>query len=144
LEKVRAPRRGESLSFAVPEGSAFALIGANGAGKTTTIKIVMNILQATHGTAEVLGVDSCRLSPRELAQIGYVSENQDMPPRLSVEEFVAHLRPFYPTWDTELEKALLRQLRLPLERRIRDLSHGMRLKIAATSSLHRLEQGPGG
>ena len=125
----------KGLSFAVPEGSAFALIGANGAGKTTTIKIVMNILQATHGTAEVLGVDSCRLSPRELAQIGYVSENQDMPPRLSVEQFVAHLRPFYPTWDTELEKALLRQLRLPLERRIRDLSHGMRLKMALACAL---------
>jgi ABC-2 type transport system ATP-binding protein len=125
----------KGLSFAVPEGSAFALIGANGAGKTTTIKIVMNILQATHGTAEVLGVDSCRLSPRELAQIGYVSENQDMPPRLSVEQFIAHLRPFYPTWDTELEKALLRQLRLPLERRIRDLSHGMRLKMALACAL---------
>ena len=35
----------QGLSFAVPEGSAFALIGANGAGKTTTIKVLMNILE---------------------------------------------------------------------------------------------------
>lgn len=125
----------KGLSFAVPEGSAFALIGANGAGKTTTIKILVNILQATHGTAEVLGVDSRRLSPLELAQIGYVSENQDMPPRLSIEQFLAYLRPFYPTWDTELEKVLLRQLRLPLQWRIRDLSHGMRLKMALACAL---------
>src|SRR5215472_3272215 len=123
------------LSFAIPEGSAFALIGANGAGKTTTIKILMNILQATRGTAEVLGIDSRRLSSRELAQIGYVSENQDMPQRLTVEQFQAYLRPFYPTWDPELEKNLLRQLRLPLERRIRDLSHGMRLKMALACAL---------
>ena len=123
------------LSFAVPEGSAFALIGANGAGKTTTIKILMNILHATGGTAEVLGIDSRRLSPRELARIGYVSENQDMPPRMTVEQFVAYLRPFYPTWDAELEKSLLRQLRLPGERRIRDLSHGMRLKMALACAL---------
>jgi ABC-type multidrug transport system ATPase subunit len=39
------------------------------------IKILMNLLQATSGSAAVLGVDSKRLSPRELAQIGYVSEN---------------------------------------------------------------------
>lgn len=123
------------LSFAVPEGSAFALIGANGAGKTTTIKILMNILHATRGTAEVLGIDSRTLSPRELAQIGYVSENQDMPHRMTVEQFIAYLRPFYPTWDARLEKTLLRQLRLPLERRIRDLSHGMRLKMALACAL---------
>ena len=43
------------LSFSVPEGSAFALIGANGAGKTTTIKILMNIIEPTHGSATVLG-----------------------------------------------------------------------------------------
>src|SRR5215472_11712398 len=123
------------LSFAVPEGSAFALIGANGAGKTTTIKILMNILHASGGMAEVLGVDSRRLSPRELAQIGYVSENQDMPPRMRVDEFIAYLRPFYPTWDAALEKTLLRQLRLPPERRIRDLSHGMRMKMALACAL---------
>jgi len=111
------------------------LIGANGAGKTTTIKILMNILHATGGTAEVLGIDSRRLSPRELAQIGYVSENQDMQHRMTVEQFLAYLRPFYPTWDAELEKALLRQLRLPGERRIRDLSHGMRLKMGLVCAL---------
>jgi ABC-2 type transport system ATP-binding protein len=125
----------EDLSFAVPEGSAFALIGANGAGKTTTIKVLMNILEPTRGSATVLGVDSRKISPRELAQIGYVSENQDMPERLTVAQFLAYLRPFYPTWDTELEKSLLRQLRLPVDRRIGNLSHGMRLKMALACGL---------
>src|SRR5277367_2290297 len=87
------------LSFDVPEGSAFALIGANGAGKTTTIKVLMNILEPTRGSAMLLGVNSQKISPKELAQIGYVSENQDMPSRLTVGEYVAYLRPFYPTWD---------------------------------------------
>ena len=78
----------------MPEGRAFALIGANGAGKTITIKVLINIIEATLGSATVLGVDSRRLSPRELAQIGYVSENQDMPSRLTLGEYVAYLRPF--------------------------------------------------
>lgn len=85
----------QDLSFAVPEGSAFALIGANGAGKTTAIKVLMNILEPTRGNATVLGVDSRKISPRELAQIGYVSENQDMPEKLTVEQFFTYLRPFY-------------------------------------------------
>src|ERR1700719_2882759 len=123
------------LSFSVPEGSAFALIGANGAGKTTTIKVLMNIIEPTRGSATLLGVDSRKVSPRELAQIGYVSENQDMPSRLTVGEYVAYLRPFYPAWDRELEASIARQLRLPLERKIGDLSHGMRLKMALMCAL---------
>jgi len=77
------------LSFTVPEGSAFALIGANGAGKTTTIKVLMNIIEPTRGSVSVMGVDSKKLSPRELCRIGYVSENQDMPARLIVSEYLA-------------------------------------------------------
>jgi ABC-2 type transport system ATP-binding protein len=123
------------LSFAVPEGSAFALIGANGAGKTTTIKVLMNILEPTRGSAAVLGVDSRKLSPRQLARIGYVSENQDMPEKLTVGEFLAYLRPFYQTWDCDLEKSILDQLRLPLERKIGDLSHGMRMKMSLACAL---------
>src|SRR5580698_11215101 len=91
------------LSFSVPEGSAYALIGENGAGKTTAIRILMNILEAERGSAAVLGVDSRRISPRELAQIGYVSENQDIPNALTVAEYLDYLRPFYPTWDRALE-----------------------------------------
>ena len=123
------------LNFEVPEGSAFALIGANGAGKTTTIKVLMNILEPSRGSMEVLGIDSRKLSPKELAQIGYVSENQEMPSRLTVAEYVAYLRPFYATWDRELEQTIAKQLRLPVERRIGDLSHGMRMKMALLCAL---------
>src|ERR1700733_7781851 len=87
------------LSIAVPEGSAFALIGANGAGKSTTIKTLMNIISPSQGSATILGVDSRKMSPKELAQIGYVSENQEMPRRMTVGGYIVYLRPFYPTWD---------------------------------------------
>jgi ABC-2 type transport system ATP-binding protein len=123
------------LSFEVPDGSAFAIIGANGAGKTTTIKVLMNILEPTQGSATVLGVDSRKLSIRELAQIGYVSENQDMPSRLTVEEYTNYLRPFYSTWDRDLERTIAKQLRLPFDRKIGNLSHGMRMKMALMCAL---------
>jgi ABC-2 type transport system ATP-binding protein len=95
----------------------------------------MNIIEPTQGKATILGVDSRRISPDELSRIGYVSENQDMPERLTVAEYLAYLRPFYPKWDRDLEASILRQLRLPPTRRIGHLSHGMRMKMALACAL---------
>ncbi|HTY94103.1 MAG TPA: ABC transporter ATP-binding protein [Steroidobacteraceae bacterium] len=123
------------LSLAVPEGSAYALIGANGAGKTTAIKVLMNIIEPTSGTTRILGVDSRRLGVAQLQQVGYVSENQMLPARLTVAQYLDYLRPLYPTWDRALEKSILEELQLPPQRRIGDLSHGMRMKMALASAL---------
>jgi ABC-2 type transport system ATP-binding protein len=123
------------LEFAVPEGSAFALVGPNGAGKTTTIKILVNLLEPSRGNAAILEVDSRSISPRQLADIGYVSENQDLPGRLTVEEYVDYLRPFYRRWDHALEMSMRRELQLRATRKIQDLSHGMRIKMALVCAL---------
>ncbi len=123
------------LCLDVPEGSIYGLVGPNGAGKTTTIKLLMNILRPTAGRSEVLGVDSRRLSPREFARIGYVSENQEMPDWMTVSYFLGYWRHFYPDWDAGLATELARQFDLPLDRKLRNLSHGMRMKAALASSL---------
>jgi ABC-2 type transport system ATP-binding protein len=125
----------DRLNLDVPEGSVYALIGSNGAGKTTAIKILMNIHQPTSGRAEALGVDSRKLSPREFQQIGYVSENQEMPEWMTVGYFLAYLKPFYPTWDDARAAELLRQFDLPLDRKLKHLSRGMKMKAALASSL---------
>ncbi len=125
----------KGLEFDVSEGSAFALVGPNGAGKTTTIKILMNLLESSRGSATVFGIESRSISARELADIGYVSENQDLPGRLTVEEYLDYLRPFYRRWDNAIEKSMLRDLQLPPTRKIRDLSHGMRMKMGLVCAL---------
>ena len=129
---VRAVRQ---LNLEVPQGAIYALVGPNGAGKTTAIKVLMNILQPTRGTAEVLGIDSSRLRGGSFAQIGYVSENQQQPEWMRVDQFFNYLRPFYPTWDRQLESSLIRQMQLPLDRKLRHLSRGMKMKAALASSL---------
>ena len=123
------------LTLEVPEGSVFALLGPNGAGKSTAIKTVMNILRATSGRAEILGVDSRRLGPAEFARIGYVSENQQMPEWMTVGAFLAYCKPFYPTWNDEDAVSLLRAYGLPFDRPLKSLSRGMRVKAALASSL---------
>jgi ABC-2 type transport system ATP-binding protein len=130
--RVRALR---DVSLTVEEGSATALIGANGAGKSTLIRTLMNLYDPTSGSATVLGVDSRKLSPRELAQIGYVAESQEMPAQFTVGGYVEYLRPFYRTWDRDLEASLLARLRLPTDRAIGALSHGMRMKMGLLCAL---------
>ncbi len=123
------------LTLAVPAGSVFALLGPNGAGKTTTLKVLMNLLQPTTGVARVLGVDSRKLRERELAQIGYVSENQQLPLWMTVRQLLDYCRPFYPTWDRSLEATLLKQFALPESRKLSQLSRGMLMKASLLSSL---------
>ena len=123
------------LDLCVETGSVCALLGPNGAGKSTTIKLLMNLLRATAGRATVLGVDTRRLGPSQLAQIGYVSENQKLPLWMTVRQFLDFCRPFYPTWDRALERQLLGQFALPLDRRLSHLSRGMVMKASLLSSL---------
>ncbi len=92
----------DELSLTVPAGSICGFIGANGAGKTTTLKLLMNLIRPNSGRATVLGVDSQRLGPTQLAQIGYVSENQQLPDWMTVRQLLAYCKPFHPTWDDAL------------------------------------------
>ena len=125
----------DHLDLTVPEGSIYALIGPNGAGKTTLIKTLVNILRPSSGIASVLGVDSRKLSPQQFAQVGYVSENQEMPEWMTVSYFLNYLRPFYPTWDDARASEMLKQFDLPLDRKLSQLSRGMKMKAALVSSL---------
>ncbi len=125
----------ESLSIEIPEGGIYGLIGPNGAGKSTTIKILMNIIRAASGRAELLGVDSTRIKAAELARIGYVSEDQEAPRWMTVEGLMAYLKPFYPGWDDALAGELIGDFNLPPKCKIGELSRGMRMKAALASVL---------
>jgi ABC-2 type transport system ATP-binding protein len=125
----------EDLTLQVPTGSIFALVGPNGAGKTTTIKVLMNLMQPTRGTATVLGRDSRGLDVPTLQRIGYVSENQKLPDHLTPAALLDYCRPFYPTWDNALAERLQQTLNLPMAGRLRTLSRGTRMKAALLSAL---------
>jgi ABC-2 type transport system ATP-binding protein len=125
----------DRVGLAVPEGAIYALVGANGAGKTTLIKILMNILRPSEGRGTVLGVESADLRGKALRRIGYVSENQEFPEWMTVGAMLAYLRPFYPGWDRGLEQELVRQFDLPLERKLKHLSRGQRMKAAMAGAL---------
>ena len=125
----------KNFSLEVPKGSIFAFLGPNGAGKTTVIKMLMNMIRPTSGIARMLGTDTFRLGPAELARIGYVSENQELPEWMTVQQLIDYCRPMYPTWDEELCRQLVRQFDLPLEQKLKTFSRGMKVKASLLSSL---------
>lgn len=123
------------VSLSVPKGAVYALVGENGAGKTTTLRMLVNILTPDRGAALVLGVDSRHLARREFLRLGYVSENQTLPDRLTVAQYFRYLRSLYPNWDRRLEAELLGRFALPDDRALGNLSHGMRMKAMLAGAL---------
>jgi ABC-2 type transport system ATP-binding protein len=134
-KKFRSMSALNQVNLTVPEGAIYALLGGNGAGKTTLIKLLMNIFQPTFGRAQVMGIECRHLAGKDFQRIGYVSENQEMPDWMTVEAMLDYLRPFYPRWDRALEQQLVRQFDLPIKRKLKHLSRGMRMKAAFAGSL---------
>ena len=124
-----------NVNLTVPQGAIYALVGANGAGKTTLIKLLMNIVRPTAGHARVLSIDSGALAGACFSRVGYVSENQELPEWMTVAFLLDYLRPFYPQWDRDLERQLIAQFDLPLTRKLKHLSRGMRMKAAFAGAL---------
>jgi ABC-2 type transport system ATP-binding protein len=123
------------LNLTVPDGAVYAFLGPNGAGKTTTIKMLMNILRPSSGEASILGTRSTRLGAKDFAQIGYVSENQEIPEWMTVGRLLGYCKPFYPTWDDAFCDRLVKNFQLPLDQPLKSLSRGMKMKATLVSSL---------
>lgn len=123
------------LDLSIGKGRVCAFLGPNGAGKTTTIKMLMGILRSSSGDSKIFGTPSDKLRQQDFEKIGYVSENQDIPEWMTVSQLMAYCRPLYPTWDESFCNSLLDQFALPLDRPLRSLSRGMRMKAALVSSL---------
>ena len=119
------------LDLRVPVGSIFGFLGRNGAGKTTTIKLLMGLLQPDGGSARVFGT---RVTDADGAieirrRIGFVSEEKELYPYMTVGQIVRFTRPFFPRWREDLERRYLEMFELPLKRKVADLSKGMRSKL---------------
>jgi ABC-2 type transport system ATP-binding protein len=80
----------DGLTVDVPAGVT-GLVGANGAGKSTLLKILLGLLPATDGTAQVLDLDVASAGPAIRERVGYMPEHDCLPPDVSATEFVVHL-----------------------------------------------------
>jgi ABC-2 type transport system ATP-binding protein len=135
-----AKRALDHVSLVVPRGGVLGLVGANGAGKTTLIKHILGLLRAQSGSVRVFGLDPVDRAMEVLGRIGYLSEDRDMPPWMSVGELMRYSRAFYPAWDMAYAENLQRQFQLRSEAKIRTLSKGELAKAGLLVALaHRPE-----
>lgn len=121
----------KGLNLAVPQGSIYGFLGTNGAGKTTSIKVLMGMLRADAGLARIFGldVDNPKLNLEVRSRIGFVTEDKELYPFMTVEQIIRFTRPFFPKWRTDLEHKYLKKFDLPPKRKVSDLSKGMRSKL---------------
>lgn len=119
------------LDLRVPKGSIFGFLGRNGAGKTTTIRTLMGLLRADGGVAQVFGipVKSADRSIQIRRRIGFVTEEKELYPYMTVEEMIRFTRSFFPKWRDDLVTRYLHLFDLPPKKKIPDLSKGMRSKL---------------
>lgn len=140
LTKYYGPIVGlEGLSLDVQPGEVFGFLGANGAGKTTTIRLLLDLLRPTNGSASVLGFDCQRQGFEARRRIGYLPGEMPMYPELTGAGYLKLLAALgaEPPSAQRLD-ALFRRFdvsQVDLGRRMRHYSHGMKRKMGLIQAL---------
>jgi ABC-2 type transport system ATP-binding protein len=119
----------DGLDLRVERGEVFGFLGPNGAGKSTTIRLLLDLIRPTAGTASLLGHD-CRIASVEVKrQVGYVPGDLRLFDRLTGREQLDSLARLRGSVDAELRQTLLERFEVVLDRPIRELSKGNRQKL---------------
>ena len=117
------------ISFSLPTGYIMGFVGQNGAGKTTTIRLMLNMAGRAGGEIRLLGMDNLRDEQKIEQDVGVVLDEPFFVNHWSVREVEQVLKPFYFNWNRALYKQYADQFRLPLDKKVKDLSRGMRMKL---------------
>ena len=126
----------DSVSFSVPEGTVFGLAGENGAGKSTTLKLILNSFPRDGGTVLVLGQDNRDKGFTDLKNdLGVVFDEAYFPEMLSAKDVGKIMKRTYKNWDEEAFSAYLRRFSLPTNKKFKEFSRGMKMKLAISVAL---------
>jgi ABC-type multidrug transport system ATPase subunit len=130
----------DAVSLSLPRGAVYGLVGANGAGKTTLIKHILGLLRAERGAVRVFGLDPVADPVGVLSRIGYLSEENDLPAWMRVDELIRYTSAFYPKWDDDYAEELRRAFALDPTAKIKELSKGQKARAGLLNALaHRPE-----
>ncbi len=126
----------DHINLEIGRGDIFGFIGPNGAGKSTTIRILLNLIFPTSGSAKILGMDVIRKTREIKKRTGYIPSDANPYSYMDVEEFLNYCARFY---DAGMAVKRISELAgifdLDLKRKISDLSLGNRKKVSIIQSL---------
>jgi ABC-2 type transport system ATP-binding protein len=124
----------KNVNLHVNKGSIFGIIGENGTGKTTLIKCITGIYRVNEGHIVIDGEDVFD-NNKVKQKIGYVSDENQYYSSFKVKELLKFYKKTYNDFSEERFEELNKKLKIPLERRIRELSKGMKMRAAILLNL---------
>lgn len=125
----------DNVSFSLDKGYIMGFIGPNGAGKSTTIKLIMNLLRKDSGEISVFGLDHIKHEKAVKNRIGFVYDENYYYEELSAKQMARIIAPLYEHWDDNVFNSYMKRFGLPLDKKIKDLSKGMKMKFSLAIAL---------
>ena len=122
------------VTLGVRKGEVFGFLGPNGAGKTTMIRVLMDLIRPTRGSAEVLGMDPQKEGANVRNAVGYLPSDFGMSSREKGREYLYNLLAMMGREDGGRIEEIAERFQLDLERRIKDLSKGNKQKVCIVSA----------
>ena len=134
LTKQYADFKLDHVSFSVPKGTIMGLIGENGAGKSTTINAILDLIHKDDGTVTFWGQELS--SAKQLKEdIGVVFDGINFYETLTPAKVGKIAGAAYKQWDGHLFQDYLKRFQLPLDKEIKSLSKGMKMKLCIAVAL---------
>jgi len=124
-----------SVSLSMPRGAVYGLVGENGAGKTTLIKHILGLRRTESGSVRVFRLDPVADPVAVLSRVGYLSEENDVPGWMRIDELIRYSRAFYPAWDDVYAEELRQTFGLDPTAKIKDLSKGQKARVGLLIAL---------
>lgn len=127
----------DHVSFEIPKGSVVGFVGENGAGKSTTIKAILGLIPVDDGEIELLGhrMKPDRYEEAWKEEIGVVFDECNFPLSLKVKNIGIIMKNIYKTWDNRKFEDYLTRFALPSEKKVKELSKGMKMKLSIAVAL---------
>lgn len=123
------------INLNIPKGIIVGLIGENGAGKTTLIKSILNLINIDNGDIKIFGKSNKESDAIIKEDIGIVLDNMFFPEILNAKDINLIMKDIYKNWDSDLYFNYLEKFDIPLSKKIKDLSKGMRKKLEIITAL---------
>ncbi|MEI3607347.1 ABC transporter ATP-binding protein [Pseudogracilibacillus sp. SE30717A] len=123
----------KELNFSIPQGFITGFIGPNGSGKTSTIQMMMDILQVDNGDIFIYG-DSHK-NHHTKQKIGFVYDELFMYGDFTIKKMKSIIAPLYENWNEEVFHEHLQEFNLPLNKKIKKFSKGMKMKCSLLFAL---------